>query len=1006
MNKHSAVHKGLCFVALAVLALCLVLSGVFQGQGGKAAAAAGFSDVIPGQTPYATAIAALAGEGIITGFDDGTFRPNNPVTRQQFAKMIVLTLGLTVTGNEVCPFTDVAAQIGSDPFYPSKYVAVCVAEGITTGKTAKTFDPSNTITHQQLITMVARAAKLSPAPANYTASFSAAQFTLATHYDNARAAGHAGLLDGLLGVGPTYNFLAGSTRGECAQLLYNLLSGTSAIDASVAKAGSSIGPEGGEVKLDDGTALVIPAGALSKAASVGLEKLSMPQDFGAGTTAYEITGLAAMSGTAQLKFLAEEGLTPEEVDVCIYNLASHSAGAIPYTYDPVSRLVTVTIGSGAISGAGTVASAGTAADPLPMRAQGLIDRFRILFTPEKAYVPTNAEVLTRTPYYQQSGGSCWAADAAMMIGAFAATDERPNLGSIMNFVKVSDGDFGLAAASMGFQDRLPSYIAGYTGGTVTWRGYLSTAHLKWRLLRELEAGHPVIYELNKLGHWVLIVGYRGFGSEFILQDSKAVKPATADDGGMYTVRSWDWLRSQKGFATAAIHIMWPETKATAPGLLSLGCPGADESGGAADWCARFSQSNPKTGGTVTVATLQFRPSLPFGMRWHKSQETVDVIPNVATELNLAFPAWNAGTQTQTADVEVRIFSGADKLFEWSQDSVLLAPGGYDADHTDSITVKADIETEQFRDLSKATKAGILPIEIDARLMQGGSIADKFTLRAALSVIPLIDKVSPSSIGRGGEVTITGSCFGMNKSKRSAVTVGGKSVTIKSWSDNKIVVQIPENAELRTNLPVVVTTGENYPYQSNPGTLSITNQTTIGDTYTAVNRNISGVLNAEVSWDLTGDNAVLDFKDSGTNYYSIDVKKDAPFRLTVTGVASIETPVKIYEILRDPNKPKSATNPVVGYHEMVYHQPTLYSPSTEWVLSKSGSFPVDIVSSSADSFTIESTITSYSQSLSVAICFRAVYDSREYDANMKLLNETKNVFESDSTSGTIYIQAGS
>jgi hypothetical protein len=37
-----------------------------------------------------------------------------------------------------------------------------------------------------------------------------------------RKAAYAGLLDGLQGVGATYNFLAPSTRGECAQLLYNL----------------------------------------------------------------------------------------------------------------------------------------------------------------------------------------------------------------------------------------------------------------------------------------------------------------------------------------------------------------------------------------------------------------------------------------------------------------------------------------------------------------------------------------------------------------------------------------------------------------------------------------------------------------------------------------------------------------------------------------------------------------------------------------------------------------
>ncbi len=70
--------------------------------------------------------------------------------------------------------------------------------------------------------MIARAANLSEPPAAYAPTFTAAQFSPNEHYLNARKAAYAGLLDGLLGVGPSYNFFAGSTRGECAQLLYNL----------------------------------------------------------------------------------------------------------------------------------------------------------------------------------------------------------------------------------------------------------------------------------------------------------------------------------------------------------------------------------------------------------------------------------------------------------------------------------------------------------------------------------------------------------------------------------------------------------------------------------------------------------------------------------------------------------------------------------------------------------------------------------------------------------------
>ncbi|MCL5735027.1 MAG: S-layer homology domain-containing protein [Actinobacteria bacterium] len=174
-------------------------------------------------SPYAAAVTDLAAMGITGGFPDGTFRPDGSVVRQQFAKMIVKTLDLTVTGAEVSPFTDVTPVPGDDPFYPVKYVAVCATAGITKGVTAAAFDPYGNITRQQLISMVARAGGLADPPGGYVPPFSASQFSLSDHYLNARRAAYAGLLDSLQGVGQSYNFSAAATRGECAQLLFNLL---------------------------------------------------------------------------------------------------------------------------------------------------------------------------------------------------------------------------------------------------------------------------------------------------------------------------------------------------------------------------------------------------------------------------------------------------------------------------------------------------------------------------------------------------------------------------------------------------------------------------------------------------------------------------------------------------------------------------------------------------------------------------------------------------------------
>lgn len=182
-----------------------------------------FQDVQVGHD-YRVAIDGLAARNIVSGFGDWSFGPEQNVKRQQFAKMIVKTLDLAVTGNEISPFGDVASgQDPADPHYPDKYVAVCAAAGITVGKTPTTFAPYDSITREQLITMIVRAAGLPAPPVGYVPPFSPGQFSIDEHYQNARVAARAGLLEGLVGVGEGYAFAASASRGESAQMLWNLL---------------------------------------------------------------------------------------------------------------------------------------------------------------------------------------------------------------------------------------------------------------------------------------------------------------------------------------------------------------------------------------------------------------------------------------------------------------------------------------------------------------------------------------------------------------------------------------------------------------------------------------------------------------------------------------------------------------------------------------------------------------------------------------------------------------
>jgi len=179
-----------------------------------------FSDVGPG-TPYYEPIQKLARLGIVCGYPDGRFKPSEPLMRQQFAKMIALALNYDFRRVTSCSFRDIEAASAADPFYPGAYIAACVRAGIIQGKTPYQFAPRDNTTRAQLITIVARAAGLNGVPSGYKAPFG---FFSPDHYPWAVRAHAAGLLEGLRGLGPSFNFLANASRGEACLLLYNLLS--------------------------------------------------------------------------------------------------------------------------------------------------------------------------------------------------------------------------------------------------------------------------------------------------------------------------------------------------------------------------------------------------------------------------------------------------------------------------------------------------------------------------------------------------------------------------------------------------------------------------------------------------------------------------------------------------------------------------------------------------------------------------------------------------------------
>ena len=109
----------------------------------------GFKDVTTAN-PYYGAIAALANAGIINGYPDGTYKPDEPVQRNHMAKIIANAFDLEPTSGAKNPFTDVHGNYVG-------YVTALYENGVTTGRTATTFGGNANVTRGQLAAFVIRA---------------------------------------------------------------------------------------------------------------------------------------------------------------------------------------------------------------------------------------------------------------------------------------------------------------------------------------------------------------------------------------------------------------------------------------------------------------------------------------------------------------------------------------------------------------------------------------------------------------------------------------------------------------------------------------------------------------------------------------------------------------------------------------------------------------------------------------------------------------------------------
>ncbi|HBV99411.1 MAG TPA: hypothetical protein DEF36_20525 [Desulfotomaculum sp.] len=93
--------------------------------------------------------------GAVSGYPDGTFRPDGSITRAEFTAMLVKAFKLQGKGDRV--FADTAGH------WAREVIVTAASNGIIGGYDQNTFGPADPVTREQMAVMTVKAAKLSPA---------------------------------------------------------------------------------------------------------------------------------------------------------------------------------------------------------------------------------------------------------------------------------------------------------------------------------------------------------------------------------------------------------------------------------------------------------------------------------------------------------------------------------------------------------------------------------------------------------------------------------------------------------------------------------------------------------------------------------------------------------------------------------------------------------------------------------------------------------------------------
>jgi len=176
-------------------------------------------------------IELLATSGLITGYPDGTFKPERTLTRAELATLLVKAKNIPVLDELSGKFSDVQGD-----HWAAKYIEAACKAGLVKGYPDGTFKPDAKINKAEGVTVFARLEGLDDAAGELKDNADDSRFT---DLGNSWAAGYviaadnAGMLE-YTGESDKFNPDGGFTRAEAAEILSKTTLGTERITALLA----------------------------------------------------------------------------------------------------------------------------------------------------------------------------------------------------------------------------------------------------------------------------------------------------------------------------------------------------------------------------------------------------------------------------------------------------------------------------------------------------------------------------------------------------------------------------------------------------------------------------------------------------------------------------------------------------------------------------------------------------------------------------------------------------